>query len=106
METTMFHVMPLQQRYIYDFSLFLFIIFFFTGAAFTRFQTMRFRRVFPRILADSLISYGSCQFPTLGFVVERYKQINDFISEMFWKLRGDYCERISRVSSMNDLKLH
>uniref|UniRef100_A0A8D8S258 DNA topoisomerase n=1 Tax=Cacopsylla melanoneura TaxID=428564 RepID=A0A8D8S258_9HEMI len=57
------------------------------GAAFTRFQTLRLKRVFPEILGDSLISYGSCQFPTLGFVVERYKEIERFVSEKFWKLK-------------------
>ncbi|GBM94073.1 DNA topoisomerase 3-alpha [Araneus ventricosus] len=57
------------------------------GAAFTRFQTLRLRKVFPDVLANQLISYGSCQFPTLGFVVERYKQVQAFIPEAFWKLR-------------------
>ncbi|XP_066952074.1 DNA topoisomerase 3-alpha [Macrobrachium rosenbergii] len=57
------------------------------GAAFTRFQTLRLRRVFPEALADTLISYGSCQFPTLGFVVERYKAIEQFIPEKFWKIK-------------------
>lgn len=57
------------------------------GAAFTRFQTLRLKRVFPQILSDQLISYGSCQFPTLGFVVERYKQVKSFIPEPFWKLK-------------------
>lgn len=56
------------------------------GAAFTRFQTMRFRRAFPNNLAEKLISYGSCQFPTLGFVVERFKQRESFVSEPFWKI--------------------
>jgi hypothetical protein len=42
-----------------------------TGAAFTRFQTLRLQKVFPGVLSDQLISYGSCQFPTLGFVVDR-----------------------------------
>ncbi|CAL8097451.1 unnamed protein product [Orchesella dallaii] len=56
------------------------------GAAFTRFQTLRLTRKFPTALADRLISYGSCQFPTLGFVVERYKAIQDFIRENFWKI--------------------
>lgn len=42
-----------------------------SGCAFTRFQTMRLRKVFPQVLSDQLISYGPCQFPTLGFVVER-----------------------------------
>lgn len=41
------------------------------GCAFTRFQTMRLTKVFPQVLSDQLISYGPCQFPTLGFVVER-----------------------------------
>ncbi|KAG7209965.1 hypothetical protein KM043_011554 [Ampulex compressa] len=57
------------------------------GAAFTRFQTLRLQKVFPRTLADMLISYGSCQFPTLGFVVERYLAIEKFKSEPYWKLK-------------------
>ena len=35
-----------------------------------------------------MISYGSCQFPTMGFVVQRYKEVQDFIPEMFWKIKG------------------
>ncbi|XP_030764441.1 DNA topoisomerase 3-alpha [Sitophilus oryzae] len=58
-----------------------------TGAAFTRLQTLRLRQVFPQKLAEKLISYGSCQFPTLGFVVERYQAIEDFIAEPFWKIK-------------------
>jgi len=50
---------------------------------------MRLQKVFPEILAKSLISYGSCQFPTLGFVVERYKDIKNFIPENFWKIKGN-----------------
>ncbi|XP_078042704.1 topoisomerase 3-alpha isoform X2 [Augochlora pura] len=57
------------------------------GAAFTRFQTLRLQKVFPRNLADMLISYGSCQFPTLGFVVERYLAIEKFKPEPYWKLK-------------------
>ncbi|XP_025418842.1 DNA topoisomerase 3-alpha [Sipha flava] len=60
------------------------------GAAFTRYQTMRLQKVFPDILAKSLISYGSCQFPTLGFVVERYKDIQNFIPEQFWKIKVNH----------------
>lgn len=66
-----------------------FIHFVFLGAAFTRFQTLRLQKIFPEVLADQLISYGSCQFPTLGFVVERYKQVQAFVSEPFWKIRGN-----------------
>jgi DNA topoisomerase III len=60
----------------------------FPGAAFTRFQTMRLQQVFPSVLSDQLVSYGSCQFPTLGFVVERYKQVQAFVAEPFWKIQG------------------
>jgi len=49
---------------------------------------MRLQKVFPDKLAKSLISYGSCQFPTLGFVVERYNDIHNFIPEKFWKIKG------------------
>lgn len=34
-----------------------------------------------------LISYGSCQFPTLGFVVERFLAIEKFKAEPYWKLK-------------------
>ena len=37
-------------------------------------------------MSDTVVSYGSCQFPTLGFVVERFKQREQFVSEPFWKL--------------------
>ncbi|RUS69493.1 hypothetical protein EGW08_022747 [Elysia chlorotica] len=57
------------------------------GASFTRFQTLRLQKLFPEALAEQLVSYGSCQFPTLGFVVERYKQVQEFIPEPFWKLK-------------------
>lgn len=57
------------------------------GAAFTRFQTLRLQKRFPNFLAQQVISYGSCQFPTLGFVVERYKQVQEFIPETFYKIK-------------------
>ncbi|EDV27024.1 uncharacterized protein TRIADDRAFT_22834 [Trichoplax adhaerens] len=57
------------------------------GAAFTRFQTLRLQRIFAAHLKDQLISYGSCQFPTLGFVVSRFKEIDAFISEDFYKIK-------------------
>lgn len=50
---------------------------------------MHLKRYFPQIIDNkSVVSYGSCQFPTLGFVVERYKAIKEFIAESFWKLVG------------------
>ncbi|XP_023395516.2 DNA topoisomerase 3-alpha isoform X1 [Loxodonta africana] len=57
------------------------------GAAFTRFQTLRLQRIFPEVLAEQLISYGSCQFPTLGFVVERFKAIQAFVPETFHRIK-------------------
>ncbi|XP_040927756.1 DNA topoisomerase 3-alpha isoform X2 [Betta splendens] len=57
------------------------------GASFTRFQTLRLQKIFPDSLANKLISYGSCQFPTLGFVVERFKAIQAFIPETFYKIK-------------------
>lgn len=61
-----------------------------TGAAFTRLQTLRLQKVFPDKLDGKLISYGSCQFPTLGFVVDRYLSIENFISEPFWKIKMNH----------------
>lgn len=62
-----------------------------SGASFTRFQTLRLQKIFPESLANQLISYGSCQFPTLGFVVERFKAIQSFITETFYKIKGKNC---------------
>jgi DNA topoisomerase-3 len=47
---------------------------------------LRLQKRFPQAVSDSVVSYGSCQFPTLGFVVERFKQREQFVSEPFWKL--------------------
>jgi DNA topoisomerase-3 len=63
------------------------------GAAFTRFQTMRLQRRFDALgnnnnnnnsSTNNVISYGPCQFPTLGFVVERWARIETFVPEDFW----------------------
>ncbi|VDM81113.1 unnamed protein product, partial [Strongylus vulgaris] len=88
------------------------------GAAFTRLQTLHLQQKFAHVInvdgkqvvsygscqfptlgfvverykaierktRKQVVSYGSCQFPTLGFVVERYKAIERFISETYWKL--------------------
>ncbi|CAE6452593.1 unnamed protein product, partial [Rhizoctonia solani] len=53
------------------------------GAAFTRMQTLTLQPRFPQ-LEEGLISYGPCQFPTLGFVVSRYEQVQAFVPEPFW----------------------
>ena len=53
-----------------------------TGAAFTRLQTLALQRSFEQI--KSVVSYGSCQFPTLGFIVEQYLKLVKFRSQAFW----------------------
>lgn len=53
------------------------------GAAFTRFQTLRLQKKFENI-GNSVISFGPCQFPTLGFVVERSAKIKAFRPENYW----------------------
>jgi DNA topoisomerase-3 len=37
-------------------------------------------------LSEDVVSYGGCQFPTLGFVVDRYRQREDHVAEDFWKI--------------------
>jgi DNA topoisomerase III len=54
------------------------------GAAFTRFQTLRLQRKFDSFSDGGVISYGPCQFPTLGFVVERWARIETFVPQDFW----------------------
>lgn len=56
-----------------------------TGAAFTRFLCDVFKRYRDAKLVET-VSYGSCQFPTLGFVVDRYKRVQNFVPEEFWYL--------------------
>ena len=62
-------------------------------------QTLRLPKLFPASLGDKLISYGSCQFPTMGFVVERFKSIQGFHSEPFWKIKVTHEERGCKVES-------
>ena len=63
------------------------------GTAFTRFQTTRFRKNIERIKQEKLegekriISYGTCQFPTLGFIVDAYNQHENFTPEAFWYIK-------------------
>lgn len=60
------------------------------GAAFTRFQTLALQNLGEE-LQDRVISYGSCQFPTLGFVVDRYFRVKNFVPELFWTIKVMHC---------------
>ncbi|KAJ2897379.1 DNA topoisomerase [Zalerion maritima] len=57
-----------------------------TGYAFTRFLTLGLRPL-GGPLSGNTISYGSCQFPTLGFVVDRYFKVKSFVPEPFWSIK-------------------
>ncbi|KAL4980363.1 DNA topoisomerase [Aspergillus desertorum] len=56
------------------------------GAAFTRLLTLQLQNLHAT-LKQKVISYGSCQFPTLGFVVDRYLRVKRFKPETFWGIK-------------------
>lgn len=73
------------------------------GAAFTRFQTLRLQKRFPDKV-QNLVSYGSCQIPTLGFVAHRYKEVRTVKNIKFLKgkltffgLKGKTSKRVAAL---------
>ncbi|RLV91830.1 DNA topoisomerase 3 [Spathaspora sp. JA1] len=53
------------------------------GTSFTRLLTESLRQ-YKLIESKEVASYGTCQFPTLGFIVDRYKRVKSFVPEDFW----------------------
>ncbi|WFD04404.1 DNA topoisomerase [Malassezia obtusa] len=73
------------------------------GAAFTRLQTtMLGRRL--SALEGMVISYGPCQFPTLGFVVDHYKRVQAFVPEPFWTIEVKHRTRSGTVEFLWERK--
>ncbi|KAJ8478267.1 hypothetical protein OPV22_021994 [Ensete ventricosum] len=72
------------------------------GASFTRFQTMLLKDLFVLDFASDnrslVLSYGPCQFPTLGFIVERYWEIQSHVAEEFWTIN---CSHTSEEGTAN-----
>jgi len=58
------------------------------GAAFTRMQTLALRQYSSGAVESGrrTISWGPCQIPTLGFVVDRYRARAQFVPQPFWYL--------------------
>lgn len=59
------------------------------GSAYTRFLTKALDRfdlsqAAPHGSTRAIVSYGPCQFPTLGLVVDRWLAIENFIRRPFW----------------------
>lgn len=57
------------------------------GAVFTRYQSQLLQGAGYAPTSDNknrVVSYGPCQFPTMGFVINRYLEILRFISQPFW----------------------
>ncbi|KAK2195965.1 bifunctional TOPRIM domain/DNA topoisomerase [Babesia duncani] len=58
------------------------------GSTFTRFLTLNYKDMLET--EAKVLSFGPCQIPTLAFVVDRFKAIEDFVAETFWTMKVQY----------------
>ncbi|KAI0560521.1 DNA topoisomerase [Gracilaria domingensis] len=54
------------------------------GSAYTRYLTKQLEKYALTDMEKQVISYGPCQFPTLGLVVDRWLRIQNFVRRPFW----------------------
>lgn len=71
------------------------------GVAFSRFQTRYFQGRYGD-LDSSVLSYGPCQTPTLGFCVQRHIDIETFRPEPYWVLELNVNKRGRSLKALWD----
>jgi len=59
-----------------------------TGAAYTRLLTLA-NRMYSKLPYGRIISWGSCQIPTLYFIVQREREIESFKSIDYWYIKAE-----------------
>ncbi|EKX73240.1 DNA topoisomerase III, putative [Theileria equi strain WA] len=70
------------------------------GSAMTRFMTLKYKHFLNT--KSNVLSYGPCQLPTLGFVVDRFKRIENFVREEYWSINVEVVLEETPVSFLWD----
>ena len=70
------------------------------GSSFTRLQTVNLNSTIQND-SKSILSYGPCQFPTLGFVYERWKIHSTFKPQKNWTLKLNLSNQIEQDNNLN-----